>query len=181
MGCFAVRGSLTYPRLGPDTRHEPAAVGHDRPFGTLPTGVTRPPFMRLATRVIAGVTSLLALQLSLLGTGTLCKTSDGHGASRRGHDHNVSVVHQPLADGAVMSHTPPDAAPSHCDATGDDDACGVPSTGRCASMISCSGTLSALSSSAPLVSISDVAEDPDDPVMAVVELTFAPELPPPRA
>ena len=142
------------------------------------------PFSR---RFLAALLSVFLLQLTLLGSGTLCgmrgarslSASAMKGSMHDGMQHAVTTA-LPSAAAASPALTP--VSTDGCDTFGDTSTCGNPwSTGSCTSMANCAV---AVTTSASLVldlwvnvHVRQIAE----PLSAPLGPSFAPELPPPRA
>ena len=119
---------------------------------------------RLIRRIGAALSSILLLQLTLLGSGTLCAMPGDMGAMR-GMTH--SVVDRPETP-------PPNSHP--------DDGCRLPwSPGQCATMTACSiaampaATVIVALDVRPMISDLPIPTDPGS------RPATPPELPPPRA
>ena len=104
--------------------------------------------MRLVRRLSAALSSILLLQLSLLGSGTLCalQHSAGHGAPETVSSGMRAMMHGPVGTAAssMLVEQPADGNDNPANGCGGNapaDSCGVPwSTGTCASMISCASS-----------------------------------------
>lgn len=137
--------------------------------------------MRLVQRVIAGIASVLLLQLSLMGPDALCVSNRGaaghrpHGGAASSSDHHVTVM-------SGMSHQSADATASEpCDQNTDDACPGPAGRSACGSMILCSVALSEPAAREAMVAAALSADDPREPLALTADFTIAPELPPPRA
>ena len=127
---------------------------------------------RLIRRIGAALSSLLLLQLTLLGSGTLCAMPGG-AASMRMHDMGgMAGMTQPQVD---REQTPPPS--SH-----PTDGCRLPwSPGQCATMTAC--TMAAMPAATVIVALDarpTIAELPMPANLGSRPAT-PPELPPPRA
>ena len=117
---------------------------------------------RLIRRIGAALSSILLLQLTLLGSGTLCAMPSG--AAAQMHDMG----------GMADQQLPPSSHP--------DDACRLPSSaGQCATMTACS--IAAMPAATVIVALDTRPVITDLPVPAEIGSRPAtpPELPPPRA
>lgn len=118
---------------------------------------------RLIRRIGAALSSILLLQLTLLGSGTLCAMPSG-AASMQMHDMG----------GMADQQLPPSSHP--------DDACRLPSSpGECATMTACS--IAAMPAATAIVALDARPVISDLPIPAEIGSRPAtpPELPPPRA
>jgi hypothetical protein len=142
----------------------------------------------LLRRLAVALVALLLLQLTLLGSGTLCalhETAVGPSASRHGMASMPDVTGRDVA--SSMAAVQPDGggsstAPSGCDAEGGPHDCGLPwSSGSCAAMTTCATIAASPSMTvAATQRAAHVAELPE-PAQLRTGPAAAPELPPPRA
>lgn len=145
--------------------------------------------MSILRRSIATALGVLLLQLTLLGSGTLCAVQ--HVAAREGataHEmlgmNGTPAMHATSMASATATVTDAGRGPvnSDCGGPGPHDGCGLPwAPGQCSSMTTCdvSGTparIGIFSDAGRLVAINISAS-----ASAHAGPTFAPELPPPRA
>lgn len=141
-------------------------------------------------RITAALSSALLLQLSLLGSGTLCPMHRGQGVSAAGaHVHAMShaagaeaMDHAAMARAGVGTRAAaaPDSPDGPC---GDGHSCNAPWTpGACSSMGGCG--LAAAAPAAVRIAIVTSSHTPAAGAAAVLlppGPSYAPELPPPRA
>jgi len=142
--------------------------------------------MRLVRRLSAALSGVLLLQLSLLGSGTLCAlqgpsapaaappamTGMTHGA---GGNVTASTVMEQSADALE------DPA-NGCGGPGRAHSCDGPwATGRCTSMSSCASSQPATVTSVFAWVRGDISIDLPEPRSLLAGPVVAPELPPPRA
>ncbi len=121
------------------------------------------PFLK---RLIATISGVLFLQLSLLGSGVLCATHRGHAMS-------------PGAGAHAMNGR---QAPDDCGTPSTNDSCRGPwAPGGCASMTSCAAATAAPTAGVQVLRTFAVARDLPEPLSAESELAVTPEPPPPRA
>ncbi len=124
-------------------------------------------------RVTAALSSALLLQLSLLGSGTLCGDRGPEtGAAAATAAHAMQGMHEADTD-----------APAACDAApGADEGCRLPwAPGHCATMSGCAVAALPPVVQAATMSLPAATLDPSDPPAAHSGPAAAPELPPPRA
>ena len=123
-------------------------------------------------RVTAALSSALLLQLSLLGSGTLCGDHDATASAAATAGQSMQGMHEAVAD-----------TPSACDAPpASDDGCRLPwAPGHCATMTGCAVAAIPPAVQTGEVSLAAAALDPAEPPAAHSGPTAAPELPPPRA
>ena len=126
--------------------------------------------MPIHQRLIAIVSGVLFLQLSLLGSVAPC-SMDGGG---RGH---IAMTGAHVMGGGGHSDT-------ICDARTAGKSCRLPcvpeSQGPCASMASCSMVTASLPSETRLLPARTATAVLPEPLSAESDLALAPELPPPR-
>jgi hypothetical protein len=144
--------------------------------------------MRLVRRLSAALSSVLLLQLSLLGSGSLCALQhpSGHVAMDGAAPGMRAMVHG-AADGATVSTVmaqpsdTPDPA-GGCGGNGPASSCDGPwATGPCSSMASCAWSQSAGVSSALTSARAEADVNHSQPRTLPAGPVVAPELPPPRA
>lgn len=144
--------------------------------------------MPLTRRLAAALFSILLLQLTLLGSGTLCGMHGNGKGQMRAHDMRamngaarVSAAPGSAAQRASVPDVQP-VSPSPCDGpTGGAD-CGLPwAPGQCSSMTSCTVSAAPASAVIALSSASRALPDLADPATIGSRPLAAPELPPPRA
>jgi hypothetical protein len=146
------------------------------------TSITQRP-MRLLHRITAGVSTMLLLQLSMLGSGSLCPAR----LAAVGHHSHESVsraaTHHMNRVAPTMPHQATDIDSSErCDEGRTTDVCGGPvGNATCVSMSMCSLTVSEPSPGTRVVASSIVRSEHGEPLATVTGPTAAPELPPPRA
>jgi hypothetical protein len=159
----------------------------------LDCGQETPITVTLIRRSFAALAAFFFVQLTLLGSGTLCAlhgAAAGHGTSRgmaASVPHAMTDRHTgidaPAPDASVLtavSDVP--AAHDGCDASGGPHDCGLPATpGSCAGMTTC-----AITAAPAVVAASDVpaaasSRDVGQPETLRSGPAAAPELPPPRA
>ena len=145
--------------------------------------------MLLTRRLVAALSSVLLLQLTLVGSGTLCAmhhaVMDARGAT--GHEsHMIPMTSERTpASGSSMSEpgrgdTP--GIPHGCDALDSGQGCGLPwSPGQCTSMSSCTATAAQSAPSIVVVASSAPVVELPEPGLLHSGFAAAPELPPPRA
>ena len=141
------------------------------------------PFLR---RSSAALCALLLLQLTLLGSETLCAKHRGVGDNHVDAPVANAMTMMSAADLAISSVVTsadrPPVSPEDCGGLGSHDGCGLPwAPGQCSSMTTCDVSLAVPASvvvsmigptgTVALLSSMGTASGP----------TFAPELPPPRA
>jgi hypothetical protein len=119
-------------------------------------------------RLIATLSSVLLLQLSLFGNDALCTAHNGHAMSGMAQHH--STHGQPSSkdcgsESDGKSHRGP-LAPD--------------GPGSCASMISCATATAAPTSGAGMTGTLPTAGELPEPLSAESDLAVAPEPPPPR-
>jgi hypothetical protein len=144
------------------------------------------PFVR---RTVAVLSSLFLLQLTLLGSGTLCAMHHGAtGIDRAEHSMRgmagIVASPTPSPESAVLAATDGNSSVSPSDYNGptDHDGCRLPwAPGQCSSMTTCGVTVAPaaliVALSAPRTASVDIAA----PELVRAGPSFAPELPPPRA
>ena len=134
--------------------------------------------MPILRRSLTALSGLFLLQLTLLGSGTVCAAQHGvegdHVAGPTAHNMNgLTAVSD--ADNEPMS-------PDDCSGLGGHDGCGLPwASGRCSFMTACDVSVAAPSSVGAAKMVRIVAHTLRSPALAESGPTFAPELPPPRA
>lgn len=128
--------------------------------------------MRSLRRIAAALSSLLLLQLTLLGSGTLCAMPSGAAA---GHMHDMGgMAGMTQSDVARPDAPPPSSHP--------DDGCRLPwSPGQCATMTACA--IAAMPVAPVIVALDTRPALAELPMPADLGSRPAapPELPPPRA
>ena len=145
--------------------------------------------MQFLRRLSVALSGVLLLQLSLLGSGTLCALQHAAGSA------NMTGPPAPMAGMMMGTDTrgvhesviigPPDASKSPDGGCGDHqstDSCGGPwAPGPCTTMSSC--TWSQSSSVVPALAAASAETDSNLPEPRVLQTgpAIAPELPPPRA
>ena len=141
------------------------------------------PFLR---RSSAALFALLLLQLTLLGSGTLCARHHGAGGNhvdaRVANGMTMMSAANLASSSVVTSADNAPVSPEDCGGLGSHDGCGLPwAPGQCSSMTTCDVSLAVPASviSPTIGPIGTGALLP--PVLAQSGPTFAPELPPPRA
>jgi hypothetical protein len=137
------------------------------------------PFVR---RTVAVLSSLFLLQLSLLGSGTLCTWH--HGAARidrAGHSmHGMSRISAPEKVVSAAADGRP-ASPSDSNGPTDHDGCRLPwAPGQCGAMATCGVTATPAAPTVASWIASTASIETVAPALARSGPTFAPELPPPR-
>ena len=145
--------------------------------------------MPVVRRTVAVLSSLLLLQLTLLGSGTLCAMDHGaSGVAGPGHSMHAmgdTVAGSTSATGNAMATIVDVGGPvdrSDCNGPTRHDGCQLPwAPGQCSSVTTCGVTAAptaiiVTSSTARAMSIEIAA-----PELVRSGPTFAPELPPPRA
>lgn len=137
-------------------------------------------------RLVAALSSLLLLQLTLLGSGTLCATHSGEASTTYAHDMaSMAGTGQSDASASTTLATralPSDGqqAPHPCG--GAEDGCGLPwAPGQCASMTSCSVTAAPPTIVAVQLERSQGVSYLPEPGSIGSRAATPPELPPPRA
>ena len=142
--------------------------------------------MSLVRRSFAALSGLFLLQLSLLGSGTLCALH--HSAARNDAGahamHDMTGMSSAAATRASVSAIP-DAdspkAPGDCGGMGRRDGCGLPwAPGQCSSMTACDISATPAASIMASVTTGVMALELPTPSLIHSGPTFAPELPPPR-
>lgn len=133
-------------------------------------------------RFAAALSGAFLLQLSLLGTGTLCAMEHGSPdpASPAAHASHAGMR---MGDaGAGTAAHDAGAPPARCDVAGSDDACGLPwAPGHCAAMTTCSATVAPAAQVAVQLASATIAVELPEPALIHSGPSTAPELPPPRA
>lgn len=127
--------------------------------------------------------SLLLLQLSLLGSGTLCALR-GDRAMGRGTGHHAMVAPAQVSRAAGMVSSMPQTTgnPGMPHGCGMDGSCRAPwANGSCGAMGSCTVAVSAPSGTATSATTLSAAAELPELIRTVSDLTIAPEAPPPRA
>lgn len=130
------------------------------------------PRIRLIRRIGAALSGILLLQLTLLGSGTLCAMPSGAAAAQT---HDMSGMAGMTQSQADSQQTPPTG--SH-----PDDGCRLPwSPGQCATMTAC--TIAAMPAATVIVALDARPVISELPIPAEIGSRPAtpPELPPPRA
>jgi hypothetical protein len=144
--------------------------------------------MKLLRRFTAALSSILLLQLSLLGSGTLCalQHSGAHGATDHASVGMAAMAHgaSGVGNAAAMdvAATEADTPVNGCDTYALAGSCGGPwSGGTCSSMSSCASSQTV--TVAPLLAWVPraAATVPPEPGTLHAAPAPAPELPPPRA
>lgn len=147
--------------------------------------------MRFARQSVAALSTVLLLQLSLVGSGTLCALRHGGalGGAEPSMEGMTGMTHETAA--TVAGHSPmvteqagpaSQDAESGCPSRGESEPCHGPwAPGTCASMNSC-----AWSQGVPFEpTFASADNDPGaagpEPPMLHTGPAFAPEIPPPRA
>ena len=143
--------------------------------------------MSFVRRSFVALTGLFLLQLTLLGSGTLCAVYHSVGRNNAGVDamHDMGAMTSAATTRAAVpaapdSHSP--MSPADCGGTSQHDGCGLPwAPGQCSSMTACD--ISATPAASIMTSASGVAMSIELPTPALIHSgpTFAPDLPPPRA
>lgn len=143
--------------------------------------------MSFVHRSFAALCSLFLLQLSLLGSGTLCTLH--HGAARNDDGAHgmrdmsgMSSSAGTRASVSAMFDSDAPMSPADCGGMGNHDGCGLPwAPGQCLSMTACD--ISAAPAARNVASVMMRAELLELPAPALLHSgpTSAPELPPPRA
>lgn len=142
--------------------------------------------MRFLRRSFAALFALLLLQLTLLGSGTLCAKHHGVGGShvdaRVANGMTTMSAADLASSSVVMSAGNPPVSPEDCGGLGSHDGCGLPwAPGQCSSMTACDVSLAVPASDvAPIIGPIGTVALLSSMLMASGP-TFAPELPPPRA
>jgi len=144
--------------------------------------------MKPLRRLTAALSSVLLLQLSLLGSGTLCalQHSGGHGGTDHASAGMAAMAHgaSGVGNAAAMevAATEADTPVNGCDTHALAGSCGGPwSAGTCSSMSSCASSQTA--TVAPLIAWAAraAAIGMPEPKTLHAAPAPAPELPPPRA
>lgn len=147
------------------------------------------PSMRLVRRLSAALSSVLLLQLSLLGSGTLCglQHPSGHGAMDAMSPGMLAMMHGDAGSATVSTvmEQPTNAAENPADGCGGHgprDSCGGPwATGSCTSMSACGWSQSATVPPLPTSANRETSVGHAEPRTLAAGPVVAPELPPPRA
>ena len=183
----SVAGSLSgnglpHPTASPDC----LSKCEGRAFVSAESGPSASVSMSFVHRSFAALSGLFLLQLSLLGTGTLCAL---HPSEAR-NDAGLHAMHEmagmrsavmTLTSVAAISDADAPMSPADCGGMGNQDGCGVPwAPGQCLSMTACAMSATPAARSVESLTIRDVLELPS-PALLHSGPTFAPELPPPRA
>lgn len=142
--------------------------------------------MSFVRRFLAALSGLFLLQLSLLGSGTLCAIH--HGAAR--DDAGVHTMHAmsgmraglaTRASVSAMHDADRPMSPADCGGMGEHGGCRLPwAPGRC-SMTACDVSATPAASIVASVTISVMTFELPTPAFFHPGPIFAPELPPPRA
>lgn len=132
-------------------------------------------------RLTAAFTTVLLLQLTLLGSGTLCALQGGTAPdTMAGMTGMHSASHAAAAPSQSPSHHP--AAPQQCDESRQGGGCQQPwAPGQCASMTTCAAVTAPAGEIVAQVTIAAPAPDLPEPASIRSGPTATPELPPPRA
>ena len=124
--------------------------------------------MSLVRRSLGALAGLSLLQLTLLGSGTLC-------ALRHGGANSDTGVHAMRGMAGMVAESPADCGSQH-------DGCGLPwAPGQCSSMTTCQMSANPAASGVASVTMRVVALDLPSAALIHSGPTFAPDLPPPRA
>lgn len=141
--------------------------------------------MSFVRRSFVALTGVFLLQLTLLGSGTLC-------AVQRGANDDVSAAHATHRMSGMMSSTSSRVSiptvsdidgpiKSDCDGPGQHDGCSLPwAPGQCSSMTSCNVSATPVASIEASVTLRTTAQELPAPALILSGPTFAPEIPPPR-
>jgi hypothetical protein len=136
--------------------------------------------MRLVQRVTAAISSILLLQLSIMGPGGRCaahRSNDAH----HGHDAAAAIA-RPDAAMPAMTHQASDVTASERSDVGttDDSGRGRPGQGTCESMSACLVAAWEPTTRAAFLAPMTFALDLSERVQPATSLSIAPEPPPPR-
>lgn len=132
--------------------------------------------MRRFRRFTAALSSILVLQLSLLGTGTLCLSHVRPGAAHHVMGQVMPGMHEQGPVGVSVAQAADPAARGGCGNQGADTSCGLP----CASMSSCSAGVSAPAPTMVANFNQSSSLDLPEPLSTKLGHVIAPDLPPPR-
>lgn len=144
------------------------------------------PFVR---RSLAALSGIFLLQLTLLGSGTLCAVH----VSATENDASARAMHQMVGMSATESATQPNAVamttnasdptnPVDCNGPRQHGGCRLPfAPGQCSSMTACDVSATPAAMVARIALTRAIAPALSAPALAHSGPTFAPELPPPRA
>ena len=143
--------------------------------------------MSFVHRSFAALCGISLLQLSLLGSGTLCaiqhSVARSNGAAHAMDD--MTGIRSSAATHAIVSAVPDENAPASaadCGGMSSHDGCDLPwAPGQCASMAACAMSAAPVVRSASFVTLRVVRIELPSPTLLHSGPTFAPELPPPRA
>jgi hypothetical protein len=146
--------------------------------------------MRVLHRLTAAFTTVLLLQLTLSGSGTLCTVQGGvtpagmAGMARMAGTHETHRANPAAGSASSRSQSPSSdpAAPQSCDGARVGGGCGQPwAPGQCIGMTTCAAL--AAPTNAVVVRVTLFASAPalPEPAGIVSGPAVAPELPPPRA
>ena len=143
--------------------------------------------MSLLRRSFAALAGLFLLQLTLLGSGTLCATHYGDARSdatvhAMGGMREMSRVTVAQRSVSAISDASGPRSPQDCGGLGQHDGCGLPwAPGQCSSMTACD--VSAMPGMSAVASATSRVVTTKPLSSAVIHSgpSFAPELPPPRA
>ena len=176
-----VRESLTATSDSPDC----ISMGARRPY-LRDSELVRQRLMPFLSRSFAALSALLLLQLTLLGSGTLCAkhrdAGGSHADARVANGMTMMSAANLASSSVVTSADKPPASPEDCGGLGSHDGCGLPwAPGQCSSMTTCDVSLAVTASVISPVIGPIVTVALPSPVLARSGPTFAPELPPPRA
>ena len=142
--------------------------------------------MSFVHRSLAALSAVFLLQLSLLGSGTLCAMH--HGAARDNADahamHGMSGMSSGPATRASVSAVPEAESPSNptdCGGMGEHGGCGLPwAPGQCSSMTACDVSATPAASIVASVTMPVMAFELPTPALIHSGPIFATELPTPR-
>ena len=142
--------------------------------------------MSFVRRSFAALCGLFLLQLSLLGSGTLCAIQHGVGRNDAGAHGMGDMTGMRSAAPHTAVSAMPDAnarmSPAEGGGMGMQDGCGLPwAPGQCASMTGCAISAVPAMRSAASMTLRVVRVELPSPALLHSGPTFAPELPPPRA
>lgn len=140
--------------------------------------------MRLLRRISAAFTTVLLLQLTLLGSGTLCTLQGGvasSGMAGMHEKHRAGLATSDVSSSLQLPLSDP-AAPHPCDASQMGGGCGQPwAPGQCVGMTTCATV--AVSAHAVVAQMTDAinALELPEPADIASSPAVAPDVPPPRA
>lgn len=141
--------------------------------------------MRLLRRLTAAFVTVLLLQLTLLGSGTLCDMQDGRAMAGAGAMAGHAMDAMSSMPGMHDAPAPAGPrAPEDCGGAGGGsrDDCRLPwSSGQCTSMTSCAAIVVPVAAIAAQPVTARVALRIAEPARIHSGPALAPELPPPRA